>query len=107
MDADRRPTALLVDDDPLTRKAEQTRLEGEGYTVFVARDKADGLSRAKQSVPAVIFLHLVSGSGGNVSFIQSLRSDDALRHMPIVVMRGKTDERIAKTKLRSVPRDAW
>jgi CheY-like chemotaxis protein len=107
MDANRRPTALLVDDDPLSRKSEQARLEDEGYTVFVAGDQADGLSRARQASPNVIFVHLVSKSSGNLAFIQSLRSDDACRHMPIVVMRGESDKRVARTKLKSVPRDAW
>jgi CheY-like chemotaxis protein len=107
MDANRRPTALLVDDDPFSRKAEQARLEDEGYLVLVAGDHADGLASARKTGPAVIFVHLVSKSGGNLSFIQSLRSDDACRHMPIVVMRGETDKRVARTKLKSVPREAW
>jgi CheY-like chemotaxis protein len=100
-------TALLVDDEVLSRKAQQSRLEGEGYTVFVAADRAEALSRARQIHPNVIFVHLVSGSTGNLPLIQALRAEDACRHIPIMVLRDGGDSRVARTKLKSVPRDAW
>jgi CheY-like chemotaxis protein len=104
MAANRKPTALLVDDQPVSRKTEQTRLEGRGYTVFAAGGLADALSQARQTAPDVIFVHL-NAAGGNLPFIQALRSDDACRHIPVAVLRG--DAVGPSTKLRSVPRDAW
>lgn len=106
MDASHRPTALLVDDESLSRGAEQARLEGEGYTVFAASGVTDALAQARQVAPNVIFVHAVS-PGGNLPLIQALRSDDTCRHIPIVVIRNGIDVRIAKTKLKTVPRDGW
>ncbi len=106
MDARHRPTALLVDDEPLSRKAEQARLEGEGYTVFAASGQTEALAQARLTAPNVIFVH-VGSAGGNLPLIQALRSDDACRHIPIVVIRGGKDVRIASTKLKTVPRDGW
>ena len=106
MDASHRPTALLVDDEPLSRKAEQARLEGEGYVVFAASGTTEALARAKQTAPNLIFVHIAS-AGGNLPLIQALRSDDACRHIPIVVIREGTDVRIASTRLKRVPRDGW
>src|SRR5207245_5255956 len=54
--------ALLVDDELASRTTQQTRLESQGYTVFVAVNQADALSRAKLALPAVIFVHLVTGA---------------------------------------------
>jgi CheY-like chemotaxis protein len=100
-------SVLLVDDEPVSRKAQQARLEGEGYTVFVAQNQAEALSRAKVGAPKVIYLHLVTGSDGNLPLIQALRSDDSCRHIPIVVIKDHVDARVVPTKLRSVGRERW
>jgi CheY-like chemotaxis protein len=105
MDANHRPTALLVDDEPLSRKAAQARLEGEGYMVFAASGQTEALAQARQVAPNVIFVH--ASTAGNLPLIQALRSDDSCRHIPIVVLREGKDVRIASTKLKTVPRDGW
>jgi two-component system alkaline phosphatase synthesis response regulator PhoP len=105
MDATR--TALLVDDEPASLTAHRARLVGEGYTVFVAENHADALSRAKQSLPKVIFVHLVAAASGNLPLIQALRSDDSCRHIPVVVIKDRTDVPAPKSKLHAVPHDSW
>jgi CheY-like chemotaxis protein len=109
LDANRAATALLVDDDVVSRLTTRQRLEGEGYAVVMAQDETEGLSRAKQSSPNVIYIHLVAGSRGSIPFMQALRSDDSCRHIPIVVIKeGLTVEAALKQKkLRSVHRDRW
>lgn len=107
MDVNHSPTALLVDDEAVSSSVQKTRLEGRGYTVFVAADRTEALSRARQMVPNVIFAHLAFASGGNLPLLQALRSDDVCRHIPVVVIRDASDERIASTKLKTVPRDGW
>jgi CheY-like chemotaxis protein len=99
--------ALLVDDEVVSRAAQQTRLEGEGYTVFVAVNQADALSRAKQALPAVIFVHLVTGA--TVPLIQALRSDDSCRHIPVVVIKDQVPVRpvAGRAKLHAIPHDSW
>ena len=107
MDANRVAAALLVDDDPDSQQANQHRLEGDGYMVALARDQNDGLARAKQTAPNVIFIHLVSGEAGSMSIFQALRSEDACRHIRVVVLRNQPRADVARKKLRTVPRDGW
>jgi len=107
MDASRSLTALLVDDEPISRKAQQERLEAAGYTVVVAQSQAEALNRARQVLPKVIYLHLVTGTTGNMPLIQALRAEDSSRHIPIVVIKDHVDARVAPTKLRSVGRERW
>jgi CheY-like chemotaxis protein len=107
IEASRSQTALLVDDEPVSRKAQQERLEAAGYTVMVAQNQAEALNRARQGVPKVIFLHLVTGTTGNLPLIQALRAEDNCRHIPIVVIKDHVDARVAPTKLRSVSRERW
>ena len=104
MAANRRPTALLVDDDPLSQKAARARLESQGYTVSSAQGQADALSQAREARPDVIYVHLLS-AGGNLPLIQALRADDACRHIPIGVIRE--DLGMPASKLKSVPRGGW
>jgi CheY-like chemotaxis protein len=100
-------TALLVDDDVASYEARQQRLEDDGYSVILARDGAEGLSRARQSTPDVIFTHLVAGLHDNIAFIQSLRSDDARRHISVIVLTGRPESGTRQGRLRPVNRDRW
>lgn len=100
-------TALLVDDDDASFQATKRRLEDDGYTVLLARDASDGLARAKQSVPDVIFTHLVAGGHDNVDFIQALRSDDVCRHMLVMVVTSRPESGLTHKQLRPVSRDRW
>jgi CheY-like chemotaxis protein len=98
-------TALLVDDEITSRATHHTRLEGEGYTVFVAQNQADAISRAKQTLPKVIFVHLAAA--GNMALIQALRSDDSCRHIPVVVIKDPAYVSKVRSKLHAVPHDSW
>ena len=106
MDANR--TALLVDDEATSRATHQTRLEREGYTVFVAQNQADAISRAKQALPKVIFVHFANGLG-NMPLIQALRSDDSCRHIPVVLIKDHPAVRPVpgRARLHAVPHDSW
>ena len=103
----RTATALLVDDDDASLQATRRRLEDDGYTVLLARDGTEGLARAKQSVPDVIFTHLVARGHNNVAFIQALRSDDFCRHVPVMVLTGRQESSSAHRQLRAVSRNRW
>jgi CheY-like chemotaxis protein len=107
LDINRVATALLVDDDPGSQQAHQQRLEQDGYSVVLARDGNDGLTRARQMLPGAIFLHLVVTDAGNVQFMQALRADDSCRHIRVVVLPNRARVDPAKKPLRPVPRDAW
>src|ERR1700686_1153717 len=106
MDARTSP-ALLVDDDSGTWLANQRRLEDDGYSVVVARSGTEGLGRARQSAPNVIFIHLVGNGQDRLSFIQALRSDDSCRHIPVVVMPGLPSTVRPNKGLHKVNRDRW
>jgi CheY-like chemotaxis protein len=99
--------ALLVDDELASRAAHQTRLEREGYTVFVAMNQADALSRAKLSPPKVIYAHLGTFGAGNLPLIQALRSDDQCRHIPVVVITDGRSIGPRRAMLHAVPHDSW
>lgn len=107
MNANRAGSALLVDDDPGSQRANQLWLEKQGYSVVLVREQNDGLARAKQNAPNAIFIHLVSGAAGSLPFIQALRSDDVCRHIRVVVLGKQPRIDAANKRLHVVPRESW
>ncbi|HYL07105.1 MAG TPA: response regulator [Candidatus Udaeobacter sp.] len=106
--SERIASALLVDDNSLTCEATRLRLEGDGYSVAVARSSSEGLAHAKSAAPNVIFLHLgPRDKGGNIAFIQALRADDSCRHIRVVVLTGRPSLPTGQKGLRPVNRDLW
>ena len=103
----RTATALLVDDDDASSQATQRMLEDDGYSVVLVRDATEGLSRAKRAAPDVIFTHLVAGGHSNVAFLQALRSDDACRHVPVIVLSSRPELGAKRKQLRPVSRERW
>lgn len=104
MDAKQVATALLVDDDPEAQQGNQLRLEEDGYRVVLVRDANEGLARAREMTPDVIFVH-IGAAAGNLPFIQALRSDDTCRHLRVVVLRTEPRSGPPVGRLRAVPRD--
>jgi len=54
MEAKRVVTALLVDDDPASRKRNEESLKDRGYLVIVASDAGSALDVAKRSSPGYV-----------------------------------------------------
>ncbi len=107
MVAQRTPIALLVDDEATSRQANQSRLEKLGYVVLLAQGETEALDQARQSAPATIFVHLVATALGNLPLIEALRSDDACRHIAVVVLTDNPHIRDGRARLHAVQREDW
>lgn|SRR5262245_28943961 len=104
MEAKRVVTALLVDDDPASRKRNEASLKDRGYLVTLAPDVGSALDMAKQSSPSVIFLHMDARGSGRAGLISALRANDNTRHVPIVFLGDRNHGRAGLTP---VGRDGW
>ena len=99
--------ALLVDDDEDARTTHARQLSDEGYQVTPARDMESGLALARGLQPQVIFLHLVREGSPAVAFLQKLRADDTMRHIPVSMLAGQGRARLKKLGLSAVSGDDW
>ena len=82
---------LIVDDDDDFRDMVRLQLQNAGYVVFDARDAASAVQIARTSRPDVITVDLVMPGLDGWSFIDSLRKDESLAAIPIVVVSGAAD----------------
>jgi PAS domain S-box-containing protein len=82
---------LVVDDDDDVRTLMRTQLSRAGYVVLDARDAASALQIARTSRPDVITVDLVMPGIDGWNFIETLRQDERLATIPVVVVSGAAD----------------
>jgi CheY-like chemotaxis protein len=80
-------TILLVEDDDGIRESVSECLRMEGYDVALARNGADALAWLRQGRrPSVVLLDMVMPVMTGAELLASIRSDPALRGVPVVLM---------------------
>jgi CheY-like chemotaxis protein len=99
----RRATCLLVDDHTTTRRLHLERLEKEGFEVIAIAEPSAALTLAQTAPPTIIFVHIGRWGSGNSAFIQSLRSNDNTRHIPVAILANYYDASLERQGL--VPLD--
>ena len=79
---------LVIDDDANILKLLRACLETEHYQVVIATNGSDGLKTAQAERPDLIIADLVMPgvTGWNVG--QTLRRDDALKTIPLLILSG-------------------
>jgi PAS domain S-box-containing protein len=82
----KKPTVLVIDDDPAATDLVQVILENEGYRVLKANDGADGVATAVRECPDVVLLDLLMPEMSGFAVAQQLRQIPATRAIPIIVL---------------------
>lgn len=85
-----RPKILLVDDSDTARDFESTLLrQSLACEVLTARDGAEGLQKALSEKPDLILLDVVMPKMDGFVTCEAMRSHDALKTVPIVMVTGQ------------------
>ena len=82
-------TALVIDDDPDSRRMLNQSLTREGWLVREARDGNDGLASLKERVPDLIILDLMMPGMDGFEFAIEARRNQDWRDIPIIVVTAK------------------
>ena len=82
-------SALVVEDDPGTRKLLCSMLEEYGLNVQEAENGEIALKRVQEKSPGVIFLDLMMPEMDGFEFIEELKKNPEHRPIPIVVVTSK------------------
>lgn len=86
-----RPVVLVVDDTPSSLGMLCDTLEGEGYTVLVARDGNAALLRLELVVPDAILLDAVMPGLSGFDTCRHIKANPALAHIPVIFMTGLSE----------------
>lgn len=86
-----RPVVLVVDDAPSSLGMLCDSLEGEGYTVLVARDGDAALQRLELVAPDAILLDAVMPGLSGFDTCRRIKANPALAHIPVIFMTGLSE----------------
>ncbi len=76
---------LVIDDDPIARKAMTDLLDAEGYTPISAHDAQSGLDLAEKHRPDAIVLDIIMPGRDGWSVLTALKADPELCEIPVIL----------------------
>ena len=82
---------LVVDDDALNRRMLTATLARDGHRTSSATDGETALAAIRNDPPDVILLDLVMPGIDGMGVLERLKADEALRHLPVIMISGVDD----------------
>jgi CheY-like chemotaxis protein len=79
---------LLIEDSKFQRLAIERVLVRAGFGVLQARDGEEGLAAARENAPDLILLDMMLPKLSGLDVLRALKSDDLLKHIPVIVQSG-------------------
>lgn len=87
---------LLVDDEPLLRRAFRALLEAAGYAVSEAGSAREALEAAVSDTPSLILLDLGLPDRPGLDVARELGNRDETRNVPVVAFTGRAGPDVAR-----------
>ena len=87
-----KPLILIVDDEPFIRRSLSFVFKKEGFQVEVAGDGEEGLRKARELKPRVIFLDLMMPKMNGFNTCRAIKSDESLKNSYVIMLTAKGQE---------------
>ncbi len=88
-------TVLILEDDTRQRDALHVGFSREGFHVVTASNGRDGLEILNGTLPDIILLDLMMPVLDGFAFLDKIKNDDTLKHIPIIVITNlSTQEKL-------------
>lgn len=87
-----RAKILIVDDDPELRMALKLRLRANHFETVSAGDGYSAIALAQKERPNLIILDLGLPVGNGFNVLKRLQENDALSHIPVIVLTARDPE---------------
>jgi len=84
---------LLVEDDRFLRRAAETTLKQQGYTVTTAADGEEALRVARSAPLDLILLDLIMPKLNGFQVLNALKQDAPTAHIPIIILSNLGQDR--------------
>jgi CheY-like chemotaxis protein len=94
---------LVIDDDADARLLLARLIEEMGWRVVSVGSGEEGVRHAHELMPDLILLDLLMPEMDGLAFLDALRADARLAHLPVVVLTGKdlTEGEVALLRRRA------
>ena len=91
-EATRDATIMLVDDEPIIVEILKSVLEDAGYHRFIeTSDSTRALDLLRDNTPDLVLLDVNMPEVTGLDILNGMRGDQALEHIPVIVLTGATD----------------
>ena len=94
---------LSIDDEPDMITHLTALFEDNGYATCTANDGEQGMQVVKEEKPDLITLDLVMPNESGVKFLRKIKTNDALKNIPVIIVSGLQDFRTFIQKCGPVP----
>ncbi len=91
---------LLVEDDPAVLEMYRLKLSLDGYRVTVATSGEEGLARARELRPDIVFLDIRLPGKDGLEVLQALREDPDTAAIPVVILSNYGERELVDRGLR-------
>ena len=91
-DVNRKRKVLVVDDEPDVRTFLTTLLEDNGYETVTANTGAEALQSVRAARPDLVTLDITMPEQSGVRAYRELKTDPALKDLPVVIVTGVSDD---------------
>src|SRR5207244_10902868 len=96
---------LLVEDDPSVLEMYRLKLELDGYRVNTALDGEEGLKKAGDLTPDIIFLDIRLPKMDGLEVLRKLRAQEKTRDIPVIILSNYDAEDLVARGLRRGARE--
>lgn len=86
-------TILIVDDSDVVRHSLKSFFKGYNCEVITCSDGMDGIQKATEYKPKLIFLDLMMPKFDGLKMLQVIKGMDDLKSIPVIVISANTDRR--------------
>ena len=83
---------LLAEDDRFLRKAAETALKRQGFTVIPAVDGEEALWMARADMPDIVLLDLIMPKLQGFEVLRALKADPATAKIPVIILSNLGQE---------------
>ncbi len=84
-------TILIVDDSDIVRHSLKNFFSDYNFEVITCTDGLEGIQKAAESKPAIIFLDLMMPNLDGVKMLQVIKVLDHIKTIPVIVISGNTN----------------
>lgn len=88
-----RKTVLVVDDEEDLLDLIEYNLRKEDFDVIKAEDGEEGIEMARRHTPDLVLLDIMMPKMDGLEVVEVMRDDDALKHIPIIFLTARGDEK--------------
>jgi DNA-binding response OmpR family regulator len=98
-DTNKKPSILLVEDDPLLVTMYKTKFTHEGFDILIANDGQTGLKMAMEEEVDLILLDIMMPRLSGIDLLEALRNTPKGKKIPVIIatnLLGEEDKQKAQ-----------